>query len=94
MELDTTITYKANEVDDDGVSIRSNDSDNEEEDNDRDHLAEIQEMLEGLDEEDDGGLGDEVYRQLRFDLCPDCRQKFLKNPLTREPAKQFDFSEN
>jgi hypothetical protein len=35
-----------------------------------------------------------VYEQLRFDLCPECRKKFLKNPLGREYSKQFDFSKN
>jgi hypothetical protein len=31
---------------------------------------------------------------MRFDLCTECRRKFLKNPLGREPTKQFDFSQN
>jgi hypothetical protein len=31
---------------------------------------------------------------MRFDLCPECRKKFLKNPLGREHSKQFDFSKN
>jgi hypothetical protein len=31
---------------------------------------------------------------LRFDLCPDCRRKFVKNPLGREVAKAFGFSSN
>jgi hypothetical protein len=28
------------------------------------------------------------------DLCPECRKKFLKQPLGRAPVKQFDFSQN
>jgi hypothetical protein len=32
---------------------------------------------------------------MRFDLCPECRKKFVKSPLGREAvAKAFDFSEN
>ena len=42
----------------------------------------------------DPQIGDEVYEELRFDLCPDCRKKFVKNPLGRGSAKQFDFSKN
>ena len=55
---------------------------NEDED-DRDHLQEIQDILERLDDADDDQIGDDVYQQLRFDLCPECRKKFLKNPLGR-----------
>ncbi len=29
-----------------------------------------------------------------FDLCPECRKKFVKHPLGREASKQFDFSKN
>jgi hypothetical protein len=64
-----------------------------EEDDDRDHLLEVQEMLEGLDPTDDS-CGEGAHREFRFDLCPACRRKFLKNPLGREPALQFDFSKN
>ena len=39
-------------------------------------------------------IGDDVYQQLRFDLCPECRKRFLKNPLGRKHAEQFDFSKN
>jgi len=33
-------------------------------------------------------------RSLRFDLCDECRRRFLKNPLGGKPGKQFDFSNN
>ena len=64
------------------------------EDDDRDHLQEIQEILERLEDVDDSQIGDDVYQQIRLDLCADCRKRFLKNPLGRESAKTFDFSEN
>ncbi len=68
---------------------------NEEPDDDRDGLQEIQEMLERMDDATSQQVAeDEVYQQLRFDLCADCRKKFLKHPLGREAAKQFDFSQN
>ena len=34
---------------------------------------------------------DEVYQQLRFDLCPECRKKFLKHPLGREAVQTIRF---
>jgi len=64
------------------------------EDGDRDHLQEIQEIIERLEDADDDQIGDDVYQQLRFDLCPECRRKFLKNPLGREGTPILNFSEN
>jgi len=66
----------------------------DEEDDDRDHLQEIQEILERLGDAESAEIGDDVYKELRFDLCPECRRKFIKNPLGRETAKVLDFSEN
>lgn len=66
----------------------------DQEDNDRDHLEEIQDILERLDDEEDLQIGEDVYQQLRFDLCPQCRKRFLRNPLGRETAKAFGFSQN
>ncbi len=63
-------------------------------DDDRDHLQEIQEILQSSKEPLDEQVSRDVYEQLRFDLCPDCRQKLLKNPLGRTLLSQFDFSEN
>jgi hypothetical protein len=65
-------------------------------DGDRDHLEEIHEILEGLDELDPAvpQLGEEVYQQLRFDLCSECRKKFLRDPLGRRLVAQLDFSKN
>jgi hypothetical protein len=66
----------------------------DEENDDRDHLQEIQDILERLDDAESDQISDEVYQQMRFDLCPECRRKFMKNPLGRETAKVFGFSEN
>ncbi len=62
-------------------------------DDDRDNLVEIQDVLERMEDDADANIGDDIYQTLRFDLCPECRKKFSKNPLGRE-AKQFDFSQN
>jgi len=60
---------------------------------DRDNLLEIQDILQRLEDSEDEQIGDDVYQTLRFDLCPECRKRFLKNPLARD-VKQFDFSQN
>lgn len=65
------------------------------EEDDRDHLQEIQDILERAEDAESDQIGDDVYQQLRFDLCPECRSRFLKNPLGREGAKKIlNFSEN
>jgi hypothetical protein len=63
-------------------------------DDDRDHMEEIQEIIARIEDDNDPNLGEDVYQQVRFDLCPECRRKFLKDPLGLEPAKAFQFSAN
>ncbi len=61
---------------------------------DRDHLLEVQELLEQLEESQGDRVGEDVHQELQFDLCPECRRKFSRNPLGREAAKLLDFSKN
>jgi hypothetical protein len=66
-----------------------------EEDLDDDHMEEISQLLAeeacGLADpsEDAGGS---VHR--RYDLCPACRKRYLKDPLSREATLNLSFSEN
>lgn len=60
-------------------------------DDDRDYLEEIEEMLT-RDEADE--LEEAVYQQARFDLCGECRERFLNNPLGRIAAVELGFSNN
>ena len=69
--------------------------DAEQNDDDRDHLLEVHEILERADDEEDPCVSDHVFRRRRYDLCPECHQKFMKNPLGREQhAAQLGFSQN
>lgn len=62
-------------------------------DDERDHLQEIQDILERIDE-DDEELSDDVYQQRRYDLCSECRNRYVKNPLGRLVMPEFGFSDN
>lgn len=72
------------------AALEAADADGE---NDRDHLEEIEDILARLADESDPQIGDDVYQHARYDLCGECRQKFLRNPLGRRSA-EFDFSNN
>lgn len=61
---------------------------------DFDHLDDVQELLQRIDEQDLEMLENEVTRTLRFDLCDECRRSFLKNPLGMKPSKSLNFSNN
>jgi hypothetical protein len=61
---------------------------------DRDHLLEIHEILERLDDDESDLLGDDIYQRQRFDLCPECYRKFMKNPIGHQAAAQLGFSQN
>jgi len=61
---------------------------------DRDCLQDLHDILERVDDAADETIGDDVYQQLRFDVCPECRQKLLKNPLGKKAAEKHDFSRN
>lgn len=63
------------------------------EETDADHLEDVQDLLERLDEGDGDRLED-MTRSLRFDLCDACRQRFINNPLGMKTGKQLDFSKN
>lgn len=65
----------------------------DETEDDRDHLLEIQEILERLDDQESDEIGEDVYQRRRFDLCADCYRQYVQNPLGRELA-QFGFSSN
>ena len=61
---------------------------------DRDHLSEIQEILERMDDAEIQCVGDGLNQKQRFDLCADCYKEFIKNPVGRELAIQLGFSQN
>ena len=65
-----------------------------EEDLEEDHMEEISQLIKQMDDMDEQELEDQVYKSFRFDLCPECHKKFLKDPLGREAARSIDFSKN
>lgn len=47
----------------------------------RDHTEDIRRVLTDLERRSPDDIEDQVYRALRYDLCPDCHRQFLASPL-------------
>jgi len=61
---------------------------------DEDHMEAVSEALEHSEQaEGDDDLAPATQR-LRFDLCPACRKRYLRDPLGKEAGKKLHFSEN
>lgn len=60
---------------------------------DEDHLEAVGQMLNDLDDDE---LDDPAptTRAFRYDLCPACQKKFTHDPLHKDHAPKFLFSEN
>jgi hypothetical protein len=65
-----------------------------EDDLEEDHMEEISKLIRETEDLDDQELEDQVYKSFRFDLCPGCHKRFLKDPLGREAARNINFSTN
>lgn len=66
----------------------------DEDDLDVDHLQEVAEVIEQIEATGQCHVDDCGSKQMRFDLCENCRRKFVRDPLGRENARRLNFSEN
>jgi hypothetical protein len=67
-----------------------------EDDLEEDHMEAVSQILQR--DEDEGVAADDLANSLhkgfRFDLCPACHVRYLKDPLGKELLRSFDFSKN
>ena len=62
---------------------------------DEDHMEAVGEMLRAMEESEQSAEEPEpACQHRRYDLCPACCRKYLRDPLGKEIAQKFDFSEN
>ena len=61
---------------------------------DYDHMEAVSDLLREMDDNVDPDLSEPAYKHFRYDLCPECHKKFVRDPLGKEAAQKFDFSEN
>lgn len=60
----------------------------------QDCLRTLDNSLERLEEEFAEECESLIFERKRFDLCPECYRKFIKNPVGREKLVPFGFSHN
>ena len=61
---------------------------------DEDHMEEVSQLLQEMEEMGEIEDVEPPSRQFRYDLCPECRKKYVRDPLSKESSQKFDFSEN
>ena len=61
---------------------------------DEDHMEAVSQLLRDMEDNLADAELTEPYKSFRYDLCSRCHKKFLGDPLGRENAQKFDFSEN
>jgi hypothetical protein len=63
-----------------------------------DHMEAVSQLLREMDDQEATDAVEPARHNLRYDLCPECRQRYLRDPLNKELNKEasqkFDFSEN
>jgi hypothetical protein len=61
---------------------------------DEDHMEAVSQLIQQMEDEEVPQALEPASRHLRYDLCPECRKRYLRDPLSKETAQKFDFSEN
>jgi hypothetical protein len=62
---------------------------------DTDHLEAVSQLLREMEDSSlDPDADQPPYKNFRYDLCPECHKKFVRDPLSKDAAQKFDFSEN
>jgi len=61
---------------------------------DEDHMEAVSQLLREMEDNLEDSEIAPAYKKFRYDLCPECQKKFVRDPLGKETAQKFDFSEN
>ncbi|CAN5460389.1 hypothetical protein BH10PLA2_BH10PLA2_21920 [soil metagenome] len=62
---------------------------------DEDHMEAVSELLQDMAGQEDENEGfPPTSKHFRYDLCPNCHAKFVRDPLSKDNSQKFDFSKN
>jgi hypothetical protein len=59
-----------------------------------DHMEAMSQMIEEMEEKNEEPELTPTTKQFHYDLCGECYQRFLRDPLGRERAQKVVFSKN
>jgi hypothetical protein len=61
---------------------------------DDDHMEAVSQMIQQMEENDEPVELTPASKQFRYDLCSECHERFLRDPLGREHQQKVVFSKN
>ena len=61
---------------------------------DEDHMEAVGEMIREMEELGQEEALEPACQHRRYDLCPACCKRYLRDPFGKDIAQKFDFSEN
>jgi len=61
---------------------------------DDDHMEAVSDLIRDMEDNLAEPELTPAYQKFRYDLCPTCQKKYARDPLAKETAQKFDFSEN
>jgi len=64
------------------------------EDLEEDHIEEMRELVEDMEDMTTEEVEEGVYKTLRFDLCPGCKAIYLCDPLSQTQGRRISFGDN
>jgi hypothetical protein len=59
-----------------------------------DHMEAVSQLIRQMEAGESPDDLSPTSHHLRYDLCPECRKRYLRDPLSKDAAGKFDFSEN
>jgi len=65
-----------------------------EEDLEEDHTEEMRELVKEMEDMTTEEVEEGVYKKFRFDLCPSCKEIYLRDPLLQKQGRRISFGEN
>jgi uncharacterized protein YlaI len=64
------------------------------EDLDEEHIETLSELLRDLEEGEESPLLPPPKREFRYDLCHECHERFVRDPLGKDQIQKLHFSQN
>ena len=61
---------------------------------DEDHMEAVSQLLRDMEESMEDADVDQPCQNFRFDLCPECLEHFVRDPLGKEQTHKMFFSKN